>query len=311
MKKLYYLSRFLLFLVGMTLTLHACLEENMDDCEPQQPNVKIVVRTLAEASRATDTNTTSDIDNVVLYVFDENENFVTMWQGGTYTYGEEYAAYIDMYPGTYHFVVWTNQFTTYAPSETRNTAAELVVSLQYPSDKKVTTQIPELHHGMLLNAEVTVNTDNEFLILIAPNTYKLNFTVEGLQPDDNQYSFTVTDNNTHYAFDNTILEGMEEIAYIRTTAFTGDELATSMNVLRLTDSRSPTFDFSNLTRDESIFTDGLVNIIKKAYNSAGLTVDFDSEHEFDITLTFNAWMEVTISVNGWSYTPNETQLTGS
>lgn len=75
-----------------------------------------------------------------------------------------------------------------------------------------------------------------------------------------------------------------------------------------TGDRSPRFTFRNATNGAELFTGNLVEIIRTAYSAATEQVDFDKTYVFDIVLSFDAEMNVTISVNGWIYTPNVTEL---
>ncbi|MCD7969943.1 MAG: FimB/Mfa2 family fimbrial subunit [Alistipes sp.] len=306
MRKTYTALR-LLLLLAILPAVTSCLKENDDDCFDEVSKVRIIVRTIAEETRA---DALGRIDNVVIYIFDEQQRYVGSWQGDAYTYGQTYVAEFDIEPGTYHFVAWTNQGQIYdktIPTYGKDDPAEaLVISMKYPEDGKITDDIDDLHHGMFTDAQVIEAADNEFTVILRPNTYKLNFTVEGIPPGDDQYTFTVTDNFLQFAFDNSVIELEENtIEYIRTAGFTDENIYSSMTVLKIMDGRTPWFDFSDSTAGESLFGDDLVDMIKKAYAANGRTVDFEREFEFDIKLSFRGILGVTVSVNGWKYNPNE------
>ncbi|MCD8103154.1 MAG: FimB/Mfa2 family fimbrial subunit [Alistipes sp.] len=286
--------------------LQSCIKDDRDDCPDSQPAVRIVVRTLAETTRSE--ADLYNIENVYIYIFDADLRYVATWQGGAYSYGTEYEAWLDLEPGTYHFVAWTNQGMSYA-GQPDGDAGSLVVGLQYPAGGVVDTEIPDLHHGMLADAEVLPETDHTFEIIIRPDTYRINFTVEGLEAfDEDEYLFSVTDNNTHYGFDNTIIEGMDHVRYLRTTGFTDGGLTASVKTLRLTEGREPLFELADITSGQTLYTDNLVEMILSAYAAAGHTVDFETEFEFDLRLVFDADMNLTISVDGWNYNPGPTPL---
>lgn len=293
-------------MLGMILSLQSCLKDDRNDCAEDVPNLRILIETLEGISRAGSEH--YNIDNVFLYIFDMQERYVGTWQGGAYTPGQEYAVELEIDPGIYHFIAWTNQNISYAPSGDPGSADELIVGLQYPEDGKITDDMADLHHGMLTDAHVVANRNNEFTITIKPDTYRLNFTVGGIPASGDDYSFTVKDNNTHYLFDNSIVEGMNEVEYTRTARFADGLLKASMKVLRLTEDRTPLFDFMDLTTDESLYSGDLVQMIKKAYADSGQRVDFDREFEFDIKLEFDENLGLTVSVNGWDYNGNPTEL---
>ncbi len=296
-----------LILCGLSmLTMNSCIKENTDDCPPEESSVRIVVRTIAE----TRSGSGDGIENITIYIFDEYNRYAGQWQGGAYTYGDTYEAVINIEPGIYHFVVWSNLGTQYHTAQETSQADNLTITVDYPSDGIISTDVADLHHGMLTSAEVLAGTDNEFTVTIVPNTYKLNFTVEGLPATGDNYTFSVKDNYIGFLYDNTVIEQKENaIEYVRTTGFSGEELEASMKVLKILDGRTPVFDFKNHNTGESLFTDDLVDLIKKAYSKANQTVDFNTMFEFDIKISFHGLLDVTITVNGWSYTVNDRPLT--
>lgn len=290
----------------------SCISPDRGDCPPRQ-NVRIVVRTITEVTRTA--GGSNEIDNVTIYVFDQQERFVTAWQGDAYTYGQVYQAYLDIDPGTYRFVVWTNHGATYSASHTLAECGaetpyfqDLTLSMACPSGNRLESDIQSLHHGSLPGATVYAGMVNEFTIVLRPNTYKINYTVKGLPADGCDYSFSVRDNNSRYTFANATLQGSDHVEHLRTVCHTGGHLTASMKVLSLCDTRTPAFDFSNATTGQSLLSDDLVSMIKRAYASSGRSVDFNSTFEFDIVLTYEANVGVHVSVNGWGYSGNPTEL---
>ena len=315
MKTFHSVSKLFLLLTGLMASAASCIRPDLSDC-PRQ-NVRITVTTHTEASRAE--NDRYDIQNATIYVFDASGRFVTAWEGGEYIYGQPYTAELELDPGTYRFVVWTNQGESYTSThsvsechQSKPSLSELTYYLNCPADNTLTADLPDLHHGILQNAVVTADILNEFTVVLTPNTYTLNFTVEGLPADGNDYTFKVTDNNSHYTFDNTILGGQLEFSHLRATRFTeSEELTASMKVLRLTADREPLFDFADATGGESLYANGLVTMIRRAYGSASradLASVLATTFEYNITITFRANVGVNVEVNGWSYFENNTEL---
>ncbi len=312
MSKLYLIS-LLIITLAVSTALQSCIMENMDNCPTEEAHsVKLVVKTHDDDQQSR-TSGTRNIENIYIYVFDEQYRYQMVWVGGAYTYGESYEATISLDSGAYHFVVWSNQGDTYGNTlstyASGDHADQMIVSFNSPSNGIVDYDLPDLHHGMLADAQVIPNTENEFTITIKPNTYRLNFTVEGLTPDNNEYRFSVTDNNSHYTHENTIVEGMDEFTYLRTAPFINGELTTAMNVLQLTAERSPQFTLSDNPTGEPFYSDNLVEMIKNAYQAAGLIADFETIFDYDIVIRFgNSLLDVSVSVNGWGYSGNETEL---
>lgn len=303
----------LLLLTSFTPFFTSCVSDDLDNCPPAW-NVRILVKPDTETSRAAADR--YQIDQMTLYVFDQSDKFVTSWQGGAYTFGTPYEAYLSLTPGNYRFIIWTNQGEIYQTNYTLNECQEqkpwlndLQFYMNCPQAGIITGDIPDLHHGDLKEAKVQENTQNEFTIILKPNTYKINFTVKGLPVNENEYHFRIRDNNSHYKFNNAIVAEQPEFSFLKTTQFEeSNELYSTIKTLRLTSIRKPMFDFTCLTSGECLHEDNLVEMIAKAYATGGQNVNFSTTFEFDIVLAFNASVGVTVTVNGWSYTENKTNL---
>lgn len=307
MSKPYFARLLLIAAWAASVALASCMTENMDDC-PQVNSVMVVV-IAHDDEAAIGRAGTQTIENTYIYVFDENYNYYALFTGGKYTYGERYETLLDLDPGTYHFVVWTNIGQTYGTTQIYgpgDPAAQMVVTFNYPSTGIVDDDIPDLHHGMYTRAEVLAGTDNEFIVVIYPHTYRVNFTVEGLPEGNSDYGFTIEDNNTYYTFGNELIEQADRFSYVRTSRFTAGELGASMNVLHLADGRQPWFTF---TQDAAaLYDNDLIEMIYEAHSGTGITVDFDTMFEFDLVLNFSAGLDVTVTLKGWDYSGNETEL---
>ncbi|MDL2230437.1 FimB/Mfa2 family fimbrial subunit [Alistipes sp. OttesenSCG-928-L06] len=311
MKRLYSVSTLFLLLAGLMLSVASCVRPDLSEC-PRE-NVRITVKTLPEASRAAFDR--YDIQNVTIYVFDEQDRFVTAWQGGSYTPYHTYQAAFTLEPGNYHFVAWTNQGKTYTTNYSLDECHtdtprkdEMRLYMACPENYCITDDIPDLHHGELSGQIVVENTTHEYTIILIPNTYQLNFTVRGIPANTSRYSFSVRDNNSHYRFDRSILAGQPEFEHLRLRNFEDGNLTASMKVLQLNETRSPAFAFDDLTEHEYNYANCLVSMIKKAYTANEQSVDFSTTFDFDIVITFQANSDVNIAVNGWSYVENNTEL---
>lgn len=310
MKNIHSVPKLLISLLGLALAVQSCIKEDMDDCDPN--NVKIVIRTHTEPARSA---AHPEIENATLYLFDNAGTFVEATEFDRYIPGQPYVAEFQLDPGLYKFVVWTNTGQSYTTNYTieecygqHPSIDDMELTFNYPANGIVTEDIPDMFFGINLRAEVKPNTNHEFPITLIPDSYRLNFVVEGLTPTASEYRFEVSDNNSHYNFDNSIIGGKDEFHYLRNTRFADNELTASMTVLRLLDDRTPRFDFIDITNGELLYSNNLVKIIRSAYSAGGQTVDFNKTFEFTITLRFDAQLNVSVSVDGWEYNPNETEL---
>jgi hypothetical protein len=79
-----------------------------------------------------------------------------------------------------------------------------------------------------------------------------------------------------------------------------------MTMYNLAGDKTMPFELYDTTTEEVIFSRDLIQMIKDAYQAGGKTPDFDAEHEFFIELNFAADLQVEITINGWTYKPQET-----
>lgn len=288
----------------------SCIRENLDDCPPARSSLRVYFS--YDFDLATKAVSEKDIENVYLYVFDKDDQFVlSKWEHNVQLNENEYID-LELPPGSYNIVAWFNQGEHYKTNPTTDgflegktlrTDAQLYLDLS--SENSVSTELPHLLYGGLSNIVVSGVTDHRYTIPVQQNTYRINLTVEGLPTTPDTYATVISDNNGSYNFDNSFAP-CTEFQYIKTTRF-GDnsQLKTSTVVLRLGDERKPILKFLNETSQENLFAGDLIALIKEA-NKYGASLDFKKTHEFDILLTFNADMSVTVTVNGWKYIPDET-----
>jgi Protein of unknown function (DUF1812). len=310
MKNTYSVSKLLMSLLGIMLAVQSCIKPDMDDCDPH--NVKVVIQSHTEASRSV---ADPEIENATLYLFDQSGVFVDAATFSSYTPGRPYEAEFNLAPGFYKFVVWTNTGQTYTTTHSVEDCHgqkpqwnDMTLAFNYTAGSSITEDLPDLHHGHLAGAEVKTNTNHLFPITLIPNTYRVNFIVKGLTATTDDYAFEVRDDNSHYDFENSIIAGKDEFCHLRNTRFSDDELAASMTVLRLTDGRAPQFDFTNTTTSETLYSADLVDMIRRAYQKAGQTLDFNTQFEFTLILRFDAQLGVTVSIPGWDYIPNPGEI---
>ncbi|NDV82363.1 hypothetical protein D0T87_10285 [Bacteroides sp. 51] len=302
--------RMAVLLTGICL-LASCIREDLDGCPPRTSSLRVYFA--YNFDYVTRNITGDDIKDVHLYVFDEQERFVLdKWDYGV-TLDNNYYMELALEPGSYQFVAWFNEgdsyqinplTDTFVPGETLLAEAQLYLACS--SDNQVRTALPHLFFGNLHQAVVIPNEENKFTIPVKQDTYRINLTVEGLTPDANTYASVITDNNGRYHFDNSFAP-CQELHYIQQTNFKGNSLATSTVVLRLADGRNPILKLLNETENRSLFAGNLMAMIREA-NKQGAEIDFDTTHVFNILLTFGTDMEVTITINGWSFHPSESIL---
>ena len=287
---------------------HSCVQEDLGRC----PRVTRVYFKFAQETSFNGTKTEETVNRIDVYAFDEADKLAGYWTDEQVRMSEDYYIALDnLAAGTYRLVAWTNLGEYYVSNTLRDDQArgDYNVSLVLPEDRKLRDGIlPHLQFGESLEANVDPFGENRIEILLDDNLYKLNFTIEGIEPDEDIYQFTVTDNNASYTFDNSY-EETPAFEYISSACFDNSaRLGTSMLVLRLDKNRQPGFAFTNETRGKEIFScNNLVELILQA-NLQGAAIDFCVTHEFDITLRIYADTRVSVSINGWSIETDEVQV---
>lgn len=309
MKKYFSTTLRFLFIV-FTLALGvSCVRPEIDGCVDPRGNVRLNVNLDVDiATRAA--GLPYQIENATVYIFDADNKYIASCRGEAYT-GEPYEFYLNLESGDYHFVVWTNQGDRYRTSKSlsddlknRTTLSELEFIYDHSTHDCQSELIPDLLYGST-SRTIDANRDNHVDVLMRPDTYTIRIKVKGLPACADDFDFSISDNNSHYAFDNTIIEGKEHFQHTRTCRQAGGELNTSIRTLRLSHDRSPLFAFSNATTGERLFENCLIKTICGAYEAAGQSVDFNKMFTYDIVLSYDVNMNLTVSVNGWNYNPKD------
>lgn len=176
------------------------------------------------------------IDSIHVYIFDENERFVTIWSGGGYTPGQEYEVPYDklgLPEGVYSFVAWTNRWGDH----TCNVNELLAQGGDFYLDDlnmyldthggEIDHDLNHRHWGILERANMSnqsVISPSEYRIVVDPAIHRVNFMLEGVEVDRpgqtrvdaEDYSVTVSDNNPVHNFRNKYVTGQPTYYHTRT-----------------------------------------------------------------------------------------------
>jgi len=324
MKKKYYIIFNTTLFAIAALCLTSCVKDDLSDCVDSRGNVRLTVK--LDAKAMTVGLEDYQIDSTHVYVFDDNNEFVTFAAGGVYDPTQEYELFFTLeQSGDYNFIVWTNPGQTYQTNYTveqcyrhRFTPGQLQYYMSVPEDKLIAQDIDDMLYGAT-KQEIISHINNTVVVELNPNNYRVNVKVKGLPATDNDFEFTITDNNSHYNFENTITrENIGDFTYIRHASQQEDEesgeseLNVSFEMLRLLneeeDSHTPRFALANATLNNPLYSDNLIAMIRRAYGQSGQALDFEKTHAFDIVLIFDTNMGVTVSINGWEYSPQPGEL---
>jgi hypothetical protein len=316
------ISLTLAVMVGVTLASTSCVKENLEDCPPLGTayNVMLHIITNFDAGipEGLVTYDQFNIESMAIFIFDEQGQFVDVLVGDPYTPGKDYAISLNLEPGKYQFVVVTNpgdmNEMPYTPDEFREMRPSLdEIEMAVGTDvSRVDMDIEDLHLGK--SGVVTVSNENpqDVTVVVYPKTYKVNFRAIGL-PADHTYEFEVSDHNFMRSIDGESFTTLEDmINYWREGVLTNENPRTyfdaSMTMYDFNHDKEMPFVLRDTTTGEIVFSGDLIDMIEQAYNTALQEVDFNQIFEFDITLNFAAGTQIEITVNGWTYRIENTNL---
>ncbi len=325
----------LLALAAVALVMSSCLRDSLDDCPPPY-NVQLIVKTDYEKEHPAATPDTrgaagpgwyqDQIENVSVYVFDEDDRFVTLWTGPRYTMYEDYVVPFCLEEGkSYRFVAWTNSSGgIYTPSHlgeqlTGFTRGDLHMDIELPADRNLTADMSHRHRGMLDKTPIFAG-ENRHEIIISPHTYKVNFIVRGLLAE-NRYEMKVTDSNVSHNFLGGLIAARKQTYHhTRTLSDVGNsraagEVGSSMILMQIGDDTGTSFELTNATESRSLYGNDLLQTIQTAYSAqigpgkpyADLADMLDNQYEYDIILVYSS-LGVSVEVHPWDYRPNPIDL---
>jgi hypothetical protein len=325
----------------VVLAMSSCVGEGYFECI----DLRLLIRTDHEiyyGSQAAGRTTLTPVDewyncieSVRVYIFDENLCYVKHWDGPALVWKNEYEVplpEIGLPEGVYTFVVWTNMGEFYSGNEVGPAAGtrfdEFAMHTAIPDGGLMEEDMMHRHHGILEKVYVSQNPlpdPLEHTIVIDPTVHRVNFTVNGLDATEDEWSLTVIDRNRAHDFRNTVIAGLDEYSHTHTldpvtpggtragnppaTRAGTASASTSMLLQQLHDDTDTTVIVTNETTATTIYRANLVEIIEQVYGLvAGKTVDFERTLEFDVSLNFTANVLVSITVDGWTYRLNRDDL---
>ncbi len=269
----------------MTLGAQSCLRDDIEPC-PDPYNVYLRIITDYEKESLTRHSVPAArswydgaINSVVVFVFDEDENLVTYWQGGAYTLGQPLEVPFTLPDGrNYHFVAGTNigddrhySMSHVGEALTGVHRSQLAVNLDLPEDRLLTQDIEHRHYGELDDqwVEVGMEKDNNYEVVMKPHTYKVNFIIAGMDPGTDQYKVDVTDTNCHHDFRKNCMTGMLPYTHRRTmvhepsTRAERSRVITSTNLLQIGDETETTFKLTKVVT--TTLSDGRIETAENYY----------------------------------------------
>ena len=310
-------KKIIIVLIAKTLLLSSCLREDLSNC-PEEIRVYFTFNTVDTYTGEGDDPINPDyVDRMHLYVFNNKGYFLGEYRDDNITgFSSEYFIDCsDLMPGKYNFIAWGGKdedfySTVPVPFVKGETSFdEAFLMLNHPGSK-ISTLVHHIFHSEL-PAIVTTTKVQRFDMPLAQLSNTINIRTVGLPESNNNYTFTIIDNNDVYSFDRSFATYHSAPKFSYSAPCTKDasgQLHSTLHVLRLADDRyTPSLQIFNETSGEMLYpfgdySDDLIGLIRSAYPQN----DFDKTHTYDIVIIFGppigghpAQFTVTILINGW------------
>lgn len=276
------------------------------------------------------------IDCLTLYIYDENGNYVqTRTETGSALQDENYRMVIDLPEGSYRFVAYgglaceQHSFSPLAEPAKGATFNDLQVMLQ---QEEYTSR--ELLHDLFwgtLEVKVEGEMYRDVTLYLMRNTNNVRIVLqqadmssEPLDIDD--FDISITDNNYHFAADNTLLTDGQELTYLPWTS--GDDLIAGetaqgetasvayaeFSLSRLMTTNEPRLVIYSHQQQETVVDIPLIKYLlllkSEKYATMGDQEYLDRENLWSIVFLLNdyTWHDVQIVINDWTVRNDNIEL---
>ncbi len=285
-------NKIYLILLFLPLLITGCIKEDLSDC----PNGLRVYFSYESSLNP------AEVDRMNLYVFDNKGIFVGTWYDETPQLSSSYFMTVpNLSAGDYRFVAWGSVRDCYSitpasfvPGQT--TLSEALLYFSRPADNIVTTAPRPLFFATK-DATVLPAQEQTVTLPLVQNHNKINLTTEGISSSGDLFRLVITDNNGKYNFDNSFAT---DANFHYTTLCNQDangQPAGTLTVLRIASYRHPIIEIYNDTKGRLIYSADLVTLL-----NATPGINYETMHEFNIHISFNADLSTDVSVNGWQVT---------
>jgi len=253
-----------------------------------------------------------------VYVFDKDGKYVKHYSDtGVHLSTSNYAIPIDIPNGEYTFVVWGDVEGVYNISDI-NAERQLQTSLSSFNNSRLSLKADQEYPEDLffgIAKQVTINSDKSTNthIQLTKNTNTLHITVNGVQNISNSssdYNFDIICYlaNGELKFDNSISLPERLFQYIPVKRDENeDTLAFKIRTIRLLTDMKSQLILYNKTTGEEIFNEDIIKLLLLSPDINN-NDDLDANDEYNIKLSVNTNLSITISVNGYVVVDSDQDL---
>jgi hypothetical protein len=288
----------------VTLVLCSCIKDDLYEClspMPGPPNPEVF--TLLIGFENVKPEYAAGVSRMDVFIFDAEGMFYEGLTERNMSLTPGFQMQTQLPPGNYRLVGWSNlgrhYLTRPAVLEAGVTSYdEAVAMLDMAGGSIIGYDLDTFLHG---KKQAVVNPEGETRIMIplVQNNYRINVTVEGVENNHN-YTVAIADNNGSYSFDNDFAPSAA-LQYTRgSDSDPAGRFGVSLSVLRLDRGRSPELTITDNTGRNTLLRENLIGLLLSLEAKAGVSVDFSTQHEFDIHIIYDqATLSATFFIDGW------------
>jgi hypothetical protein len=280
----------------------------MTDCVDPRGNAYLSL-TLTENMRSrTEKLDDFDIAGAQVWAFDKMGGLVSSAAAEPNADGL-YEAWMNLPAGDYNFIAWTGDGNTYKVANTSNKIDEMVLFLDRSDEEAITEMIPDLLYGRVTGRSIVAGANNTVNVAMTLDTYNINVTARELEQNSDIWAVSIYKPVTYFMFDHSLMLGDRMFHHMRTGSVTGEgRLSASMRIVAPGTDGNPRLVLHNVSTGNVLYDMNLEETIIDAYSTNGQTIDFEHTYDYDIVLTVSAALGVTVSVNGWEYETEPSEL---
>ncbi len=309
MKQFHYIYT-LLALLGLAILTSlavSCIREDTSDC----PGTLRIYLTFSPATYARTGVNPEEVDKMDLFVFDKQGRFLGRWTDEKPVLAPGYYMTIPSLPdGEYRFIAWGGMRECYslhpATFETGQTTLKEALLYLDPLSGTLNTCIHPLFHAAKTDYVHNITREQRIDMPLEQAYNTINLTTEGIPDVDNDFRFSITDNNGKYDFEYSFVD-CNEFTYITPcTPNTDGQPKASLNVLKLAADRKPQLEIYNVTKEKNLYRADLVSLLNQIEG-----IDYEKIHTYDIHIKFttdDTDLTATVTINGWQVTVEDEVL---
>jgi len=277
-----------------------------------------------------------EVNNVTLFIFDENGIFVKkQYEEGEPLKKEGYRMLVDLVPGTYQLVTWAGINKKYYESPElipgKSVIEDLKVKTVRLEDQTEREEMDALWHAYSENVTVKKDVYTQYVASLMKNTNKLRVILQNTQGKSlrsSEFDFTITADNGFMNYDNSLLPDPEitYLPYLLEDQMIGEETdgvpltvaVTEMNTMRLMANEDYRLLITRKSDQKTILNVNLNSYLlltKMEEHDMSPQEYLDRQDEYVIVFFLtpsdtaeSGYVCLTIEINGWTIRLNEGEL---